>query len=400
MTTLDIRQVGGEELLSTSYPLWNYAFSPSPPSADFPESERANLHYRVDDLNLVAFGADGRAEATVTGHPMRQNVRGAVLPALGVSAVATHPQARRRGHVRALLDALHGRMRESGCAVSTLYPFDPHFYERFGYTALPQSRRVRLLPDGMAALNRLPGPDGEVTLHRIPEVYEELLAVMEEALRQRHGMAMLAHSQLARMRADDRQWVALARHGGRVRGAMTYRTTGHSGAIEHAVPVLLDRAAQQLMVRWLALHVGQFTAFALQLPPGEQPELWFTNATHQDETRTGPGATAPMARVLSVPALAGLPEVGPASVTVRVTGDQLVEGIWTLDGTGGAGLAVRAGGEPTAELSSQGLAGLVFGVLDPEELPWRGYGSVGEEKTAEALRVLFPAARPYVLASF
>ena len=59
----------------------------------------------------------------------------------------------------------------------------------------------------------------------------------------------------------------------------------------------------------------------------------------------------------------------------------------------------RSDDAPDAVLTAAGLSALVYGVLDPAELPIRGFGTV--PRGAEApLRSLFPPARPYVFAEF
>jgi len=66
--------------------------------------------------------------------------------------VAAQPLARRHGHVRALLRELLGRMRDTGCALSALYPFRPSFCERFGYVGLPRARTVTFSSADLAGL--------------------------------------------------------------------------------------------------------------------------------------------------------------------------------------------------------------------------------------------------------
>ncbi len=46
-----------------------------------------------------------------------------------------------------------------------------------------------------------------------------------------------------------------------------------------------------------------------------------------------------------------------------------------------------------------GLSGLVYGVLDPDEVVIRGYGRVPSEAAAR-LRALFPRRTPYLCAKF
>jgi hypothetical protein len=119
------------------------------------------------------------------------------------------------------------------------------------------------------------------------------------------------------------------------------------------------------------------------------------------EARAGrPGSSAPMARLLSLDALRGLP-AGPGRVRVELTGDRWLTGTHLLDGTTGV-LEVVAGDSgpaPTATLTAAGLSALAYGVLDPSELPLRGLGEVPVDAAAE-LRGIFPRAVPYLFADF
>jgi len=106
-----------------------------------------------------------------------------------------------------------------------------------------------------------------------------------------------------------------------------------------------------------------------------------------------------MARVLSLEGLAGLP-TGTGQVTVEVVDDPFIAGRYALDGTAGQ-LEVRRGAAagPEATLTVAGLSGLVYGVLDPDEVIIRGYGRVPPEAAAR-LRALFPRRAPYLCAKF
>jgi len=133
-------------------------------------------------------------------------------------------------------------------------------------------------------------------------------------------------------------------------------------------------------------------------PADEIPELWLTDlAVHTEARVSFPDSVAPMARVLSLDALAGL-TVGPGRLDLRVVDDPYLAGEYTVDGRSGA-LEVSRGGRPTATLTSAGLSALVYGVLDPEELPLRGLGQLDTDAVTE-LRTLFPRATPFIGAYF
>ncbi len=152
---MTIRKVDAKEALTTAGPLQAYAFGatpapPPPPPTPATGEVRPTAKRRSEDehLRMVAFEGD-QAAAVVVGIRMRQCVRGRTLPMVGISGVAAHPTARRRGHVRTLMDRVHGDLRDAGHVVSTLYPFKMSFYEQFGYVGFPKARRIRLFPDGL-----------------------------------------------------------------------------------------------------------------------------------------------------------------------------------------------------------------------------------------------------------
>jgi hypothetical protein len=133
--------------------------------------------------------------------------------------------------------------------------------------------------------------------------------------------------------------------------------------------------------------------------PGEIPELWATDlATVTQSAVSFPRAAAPMARVLALDLLAGAP-AGPGRVTVEVIDDPFIGGRYLLDGSSGALEVTRGTREPEATLTAAGMSGLIYGVLDPDEVVIRGFGEVPAEAAAR-LRSLFPRRIPYLFASF
>ena len=76
-------------------------------------------------------------------------VPGARLPVAGLTWVCVHPQFRRQGMLRTMMDAHFAHCLERGEAVSMLYAAEPAIYGRFGYGLA--ARQVQLtLPRGAA----------------------------------------------------------------------------------------------------------------------------------------------------------------------------------------------------------------------------------------------------------
>src|SRR5262245_42162532 len=115
-----IREVRGEELFSTSFPLRAYAFDCSPGAAE-PGRWLGHVPVLADCLVLVLF-ENGVPLATATSVPLTQSVRGNILPGAGIAFVATDPSARRRGYQTRVIGCLLAEMRERGQVVAALHP--------------------------------------------------------------------------------------------------------------------------------------------------------------------------------------------------------------------------------------------------------------------------------------
>ncbi|MDI5937070.1 hypothetical protein QLR68_02360 [Micromonospora sp. DH15] len=165
--------------------------------------------------------------------------------------------------------------------------------------------------------------------------------------------------------------------------------------------LVADPDARALILQFLARHVDQVERIRLRIAADELPELWLTDlAVHVEAQVARPGSSAPMARLLALDALAGLP-AGPGRVRVELTGDRWLAGTHLLDGaTGRLELSGDATGSvPAATLTAAGLSALAYGVLDPAEVDVRGLGRVPADAAAE-LRRLFPRRWPYLFADF
>ena len=395
---MEIRQITVDERLGTMFPLQAYAFYPSPWTAADADSYLDRLRFDRETVSLVA-EEDGEALACAAAIPMRQNVRGLVHPMAGIASVASHPAARRRGVVRALLVRLLRQMRDAGHPVSCLYPFKPSFYERFGYVGLLARRTAAFPPAGLGHLLRAELP-GTVTRSDIKEGYADHRALTLRLLAERHGFSVSPDSRASMWEESVTRWVATARVDGEVVGAVTYRIERQGGDLVADDLLTTGPLGRALLLQFFARHVDQVGRVVVSVGPDEVPELWGTDlAAHIEARASFPEFPAPMARVLSVEALAGTP-AGPGTLIVDVVDDELIGGRYRLDADGG-GLAVTRdpGGEPGATLTSAGLSGLVFGVLDPVEVGLRGFGTVRPEAAA-ALRSLFPPASPYLYEAF
>jgi GNAT superfamily N-acetyltransferase len=389
-----VRVVDPVEWSTDSLRLTRYAFQPSPAELDAGRNlAQGKLYARFSRTHVLY--EDDAPRATAMVWRMHQHVRGRLVPMGGIGGVATDPAARRGGRARQLLTAVLADMRDQGQVVSTLYPFRPSFYERFGYAGLAQERRVRIAPAALLPLLRLDLP-GEVTLHRHVGVAGEIQRFETELAAAVPGMAVYDDPDGELLANQTAEWAAIARVDGRMTGYLRYSVTEHGGDFDARRFLYRDPVTRSLLLAWVARHTDQVASAVLRLPPGETPETWVPDAEATVEAKVAPMTdAAPMARILSVDGLAGI-DAGPGEITVRVD-DPLIGGVWSL--SGGGTLSVATGGTPSAELTGPGLAALVYGALDPAELPLRGFGSV-DEPAAATLRSLFPPTTSHLVAHF
>jgi predicted acetyltransferase len=332
------------------------------------------------------------ALAGVGGFRMRQNVRGLVHDMAGVASVASHPSARRRGLVRELLNRLLRQMRDEGCAVSALYPFRPSFYARFGYVGIPRHRTATFAPEGLAHLTRadLPGEVERLSNQSGFAAYDDLT---RRLLGERHGFAIFDEVRTAGFR-EDKVWIAVARAGGEVVGAVRYRIDGWGGDLVASDLLTTGPLGRALLLQFFARHADQVARIVLTVGAEEVPELWGTDfPVVTDGIIAFPRKPGPMVRVLDMAKLDGTP-AGNGDVTIEIVDDEWVGGTWRLTAENGK-LSVTKGTDPAGILTAAGFSALLYGVLDPMEVFTRGLGEF-----TPALAQMFPRHMPYIFADF
>ena len=216
--TFDIRQ---ESSTSTrALELSNYAFA-NTPSKKTPEEEFRYLQGREEDKSFFSY-VDNQAVAKVGAIPMTMNVRGTILPMGGVTGVATMPEARRGGHIRALLQRLIEEMHADGQVVSTLYPFKTSFYELFGYAGWQAPMNARIDPAALAPFLKVP-KTGTVTHVLSKHAKREFYAMQGEVMKHVHGMSHLPFSRFDGTIESHPTWFAMLHEGDDVTAGLSYK---------------------------------------------------------------------------------------------------------------------------------------------------------------------------------
>jgi GNAT superfamily N-acetyltransferase len=390
MTHTTIRQVYGDEKTEILYQLASYAFNPSPPLPD--RAEREEVFRERENETYFALLEDERAVASIVSAPMTQQVRGALFKAGAIWGVATHPAARRKGYSRRLMACLLQALREQDRPLSLLYPFRESFYQRLGYVTFPLPRIAKFEAAALLPLlsQKLPGRVERTYIGEEYDTFRRFLSSLQETI---HGMALFDEPGRT-LPHRNRFWLALAYVEDEPVGAMMYQLQG-----EHVTQFTLNAGffyhrtieGRYLLLEWIARHVDQVTQVELWLPCYELPETWLADL----QVRVESAPRAPMGRVVDVTKIGGM-AAGPGHFSARMT-DPLCpwnEGTWQFEGVNGA-LQVSPASHADCHLTVQGLTALVYGVRDPGDYAFHGWGDPPPQ-LQNVMRAMFPPLMPHV----
>jgi predicted acetyltransferase len=390
MQTTKIRQVEGKEMLQIIQRLPGYALHASPPLGE-EKVWQDILDEQVGTIYYALF-EDNQPVACVARTPMIQHVRGVVMPMGGIFDVVTLPPARRKRYATRLMETLFSVMAEEGCPVTSLYPFRESFYENLGYASFSQPKWASFQPANLGRLLKME-LDGEIELALLSECFDVYHDFLKRFQLQQPGMGLFTHRPLAPGKTRD-SWIALAKRGSQVTGAMMYALRGDR-PMHFDLRALrfyyLDHTSRYLLLNWIARHVDQARSAKILLAPSEEPEQWLVDSYVEVSGENFRG----MGRVLKMTGLQGI-SCGPGRFSARIIDPFCPwnEGIWQLSENDGR-LEIGPGQNADCTLKIQGFSALVYGTHDPQDFVFRGWGDPGPD-LAEVMRSMFPAQQPYL----
>lgn len=125
---MEIRKITLDEKVELKA-LLNYCFASGSNDDSITESD---VSWIAQDEAFAVF-IDGTIVSTLRNIIFKQSIRGVLKNMGGIAAVATAPEYRRQGHVKALMKAAFLDMKQKGQVVSALHPFKESFYAAYGY---------------------------------------------------------------------------------------------------------------------------------------------------------------------------------------------------------------------------------------------------------------------------
>lgn len=148
----------------------------------FPDDDHSfvDYYYAKRTKPEYALGAfSGRSKKPIAMMhllPMKMRFDGKTENVCFVSGVCTHPEYRRRGICGMLFSRAFSLMKDAGYAAAVLQPFDPRFYEKYGFSTFIRRRKVSLSYDEPISFCRTT----EIIDHACPPDPAKLLELYNE----------------------------------------------------------------------------------------------------------------------------------------------------------------------------------------------------------------------------
>ncbi|MHA2171006.1 MAG: GNAT family N-acetyltransferase [Candidatus Kariarchaeaceae archaeon] len=365
-----------------------YSFYASPSSLD----ELLKLQKLQQDVYELIVYEDEVPVSSAQSFPLTQNIRGKLFNMAGVAMVASYPEARRRGYIRKLMHTLFNHMKSNQQVFSTLQPFKERFYEKLGYAPFQHYRSASFSPEPLVPfLNQ--EIDGHLTRMSMEDGFISYKKYLRKFQSITHGCGLF--TDIGSVHLGKRPfWIVFAHSGNEIVGLMTYRITGYVGKLVILEFLYTNSTGKYLLLQWLAQHTDQVKEITLPLLPDDLSENWAFDLNAKIQT----GASLPdraMGRIIDVSGLSGM-NVGSGDLSLEIidTNCSWNNAEWNFSSNNGI-LGIDKTTRSDGKLTIQGLSALVYGVANPADFQFLGWGNPNRDVQRRMLE-LFPRQLPFL----
>ncbi|MGM9611817.1 MAG: enhanced intracellular survival protein Eis [Candidatus Woodwardiibium sp.] len=292
---------------------------------------------------------------------------GTPVGAVGIAGVASSPEHRRAGAVRAIFDHLFSIAGEQGWELSYLYPFSYRYYRKFGYE---RAVRNRTLTVALPALGGIPRNSGAALLESddsLPELlalYNRFAARYNACFMRRDGK----YFPLDPYRTQN-YFYLWRDESGEARGYFQARPNGRT--LDILELVYLDRASLLGLLGFMRMFEGQFDTVSFRRLEQDSPVELLIDC---DRSASFGAYDAAMGRVLDVPAcLRRMRAEAGQTLLLRITDDTCPKntGLYRLAFTDGETVVEKcAEGEADASMTVNAFSLLALAGASEAELDY------------------------------
>ena len=324
---------------------------------------------RCPDLtaSFAAFDGD-ELLAGMLAHRFQIHFQGEVVGMAGIGGVASWPEKRRAGAVRAVFEAMLPELYARGDVFSALYPFSHAFYRKFGYELCMQLTHARVTPQALGS--GAAETTGSFELH-LPSDDHAVIYGLRERYAQRFDFTLKREPErfddlLGKDPYADLQPVYLWRDdAGEPQGYIVFKRECEAG--QNFATVLDAAYLTPEALRSILRFLGRFNSYdhyRITLPPDVELRAFIGEAYQATCERNCAG----MARVINVEKALRVTRAPSCdgTITLRVRDGQIPQnnGTFAVAYADGAASVSRCDDEPDLTLSIQALTQLVTGAME------------------------------------
>ncbi|MCF7918876.1 MAG: GNAT family N-acetyltransferase [Candidatus Cloacimonetes bacterium] len=336
---------------------------------------------------------DGKMVSGLINHRLKQSVRGVVKAMSGIGNVATYPEYRNKGYVKALFKQTFQDCLENDLPVSSLQPFKETFYRKFGYVAT--NREIMFKFGGAAIahyLNFTTDDNWQVERSNSAQAQQEFVDFISKEALKYNGMVIydeLYPGWREHLFQDD--LILLVKYKGEVKAGCRYVKKDQNIRMNDVR--WTDITSRKLFFQYFARHRDQIGSFTMPISMGVNFYNWFQDNNKEYEIKMSEGAW--MVRVVDViSAFKDIRISGKDKLTYEVT-DEMCEwnnGIFQLAAVNGKAVMEKVDANVTADFKAdiRGMSALLYGAMPVEEIIDRGWLEVFDVEKQGILESWFP----------
>ncbi|MDV2885004.1 GNAT family N-acetyltransferase [Alkalihalophilus pseudofirmus] len=304
----------------------------------------------------------------------------------GVAGVATYPEYRRSGHVKALLHHSLCEMREKGMTISMLHPFSVPFYRSYGWELFTNRLMTTLKKND---LKRIGNTAGSIKRFATEEEHPDLTEVYNTYANQFSGM-LIREAYWWKTVVKDMNIAVYYDEAKSPKGYLLYTMKESKMEVEEFIA--LNAEARTGLWNFICQHDSMIEE--VSLTTHERESLFFALNEPRVKAKVKPYF---MVRIVDVEAFIANYEWGHTKLaeplTIHVT-DSFAE--WNNQSFlfNKKGIKSQKPNKEGVTLTVQSLAALCFGYKRPAELNASGLLDATDEQLNQ-LELLIPQSTPY-----
>lgn len=339
---------------------------PKPETDEEPKESNSALQWWIAEEGDAFCGCVGI-------HALNVRFDGHIVGMGGVGGVSTLPQYRRRGAIRACMNASLADMRERGDVFSALYPFSRAYYRQFGFEDGASFSRwkidlsaIRLPEAGGSIAMLIPGDD----VSALGQVYAECAKNWNLSCDQMRLMRYLAKNNWMK----DKRYLYIWRDESGVPGGMmlfSKKNRVMDCLCEFGKQNLLlfrDARALAALLNFAKTFAADYDSIRFDAPQGVRVQSLIAEGNNAECETLYQG----MARLVNVPkALELCRTTGEGSIVIGVEDKILPEngGAWKVTFRAGGNRVEKTTETPDAKMPVGELTQLLLGICCADDLP-------------------------------